>query len=141
MENFSTVTKYDVPVGTYLSRYHTWVRKNIYGLIKLGIDEFIVRKMDSPQVIPAVEIDKDIKLGDALFEIKNSNRKLILFSPINCKIKFINPGILCKNINDPYVDDWIVLAVSPDFAEYKKNLLTFREYVKSMGQEIHKNLK
>ncbi len=84
MVNFSTGFKYDVPAGTYFSRQHTWVWKNIYCLIKIGVDGFIVQTMYNPEVIPAAEIDMNIKLGDALFGIKSSDRKMILSSPVNC---------------------------------------------------------
>ena len=137
MKILSTGAKYRVPSGTYFSKGHTWIRKNIYGLIKIGVDDFIVKSLDEARVISVLGTGSNIKKGDPIFELSGNAGRLILYSPINCKIAFNNPGIIGKINEDPYEDDWITLALCPDFINIKDGLLSSEEYTKWIEQEVH----
>lgn len=141
MENFSTVLSSTIPSGTYFSKGHTWVRKNIYGLIKIGLDKYIIESMNNPGISLLAGMNENIKRGDAIFKLIKGTNKLVLPSPVTCKIKFINPGISWKSITDPFEDDWIVLALSPEFIVEKNDLLNCRKYEQWIYSEINKTYK
>ena len=124
------------PLEIFLSKGHTWAQKNDYGLIKIGIDEFILKALGKIAIVKTAETGQIVKKGDVIFEAAVDDKVLNFYSPVQGTIKFINPAILNKKITDPYGDDWGVLMASENFSEVKNSLFTGIEIKKFLGNEF-----
>jgi len=124
------------PLEIFLSKGHTWAQKNEYGLIKIGIDEFILKALGKIAITKTAETGQAVKKGDVLFEAAVDNKVLSFRSPVQGTVKFINPAILNKKITDPYGDDWGVLLAAENFSEIKNSLFTGIEIKKFLREEF-----
>ena len=124
------------PLEIFLSKGHTWAQKNDSGLIKIGIDEFILKALGKIAVVKTAETGQVVQKGDVIFEAAVDNKILNFRSPVQGTVKFINPAILNKKITDPYGDDWGVLMASENFSEVKNSLVTGTEIKKFLGDEF-----
>jgi glycine cleavage system H lipoate-binding protein len=127
---------FQAPLELFLSKGHTWAQKNEYGLIKVGIDEFILKALGKVALTKTAEAGQALKKGDILFEGTVNNKVLKFRSPIEGTVKFINPNILNKKIADPYGDDWGLLLAANNFTEDKKTLFTGNELKSFLNKEF-----
>lgn len=138
METIIGSCKFCSPSGTFFSPGHTWVRKNEYGLIKIGIDEIMVRTLEEISVVNIVRTETFVHADDFLFEIKSGNKLIPIKAPITGVLKFINPFIVGRKIEYPYGDDWVALMLATGFIEDKRMLLTGAEYKTWIEYELKK---
>ncbi len=127
---------FQAPLELFLSKGHTWAQKNEYGLIKVGIDEFILKALGKIALTKTAEAGQSVKKGDVVFEGSVNNKVLKFRSPVEGTVKFINPNILNKKITDPYGDDWGVLLAANNFAEEKNSLITGNELKTFLSNEF-----
>jgi glycine cleavage system H protein len=127
---------FQAPLAIFLSKGHTWAKKNEDGLIKIGIDEFILKALGKVAIIKTAEAGQTVQQGDVLFEAAVNNRVISFRSPVRGTVKFINPMILNKKITDPYGDDWGVVLSSDNFSEEKNSLFTGAEIKKFLKEEF-----
>jgi len=125
-----------VPKDIFLSRGHTWAKKNEYGLIKIGVDDFVVKSLGNFSITNIKEAGTEIKKGDIIFEGKSNSHHFKFRSPVDGEIKFINPGIVGKIMTDPYGDDWSVLMLAPEYEINKLHLYTGDELSNWMRKEF-----
>lgn len=121
--DLSVFTRKDiaVPEGIFISKGHTWAAKNEYGLIKIGVDQFIQKVLGSCNIRPLVAADTKVSIGDKLFEIPYKNKSLTFRSPITGTVKFLNPNVNYKT-EKIYNGDWAVI-LSPEYFDKEKDLL------------------
>jgi glycine cleavage system H protein len=131
-----TKDMFRAPLDIFLSKGHTWAQKNDSGLIKIGIDEFILKALGKVAIIKTAPIGQAVKKGDILFESVVDNKALSFRSPVQGTVKFINPVILNKKITDPYGEDWGVLVAAENFSEVKDSLITGIEIKKFLQTEF-----
>jgi glycine cleavage system H protein len=124
------------PFELFLSKGHTWAQRNESGLIKVGIDEFILKALGKVTLIKTAEAGQSVKKGDILFEGTVNNKVLNFRSPVEGTVKFINPNILNKRITDPYGDDWGLLLAANNFAEEKNTLFTGNDLKSFLNKEF-----
>lgn len=125
-----------LPQGIYLSKGHTWAVKNEYGLIKVGIDDFILKTLGRLSIIKFAEPGVHLKKGDVLFEGSFGSRTFKFRSPVDGTVKFTNSNLKGKNITDPYGDDWSVLMTADNYDESRKSLLSGKELSAWMKKEF-----
>lgn len=131
--DYSTLS---VPNDIYLSKGHTWAQKNQYGLIKVGVDEFVVKTLGNFSITNIKEPGAIIKKGDIIFEGNSNNHHFKFRSPVDGEIKFINPGIIGKIMKDPYGDDWSVSMLAPEYETNKSQLFSGDELSTWMKKEF-----
>jgi glycine cleavage system H protein len=131
-----TKEMFRAPLDIFLSKGHTWAQKSETGLVKIGIDEFIVNALGKIAINKTAQVGQSVKKGDVLFESAIDNKTLTFRSPVQGTVKFINPVILNKRITDPYGDDWGVLLASENFSEIKESLVTGNEIKKFLKEEF-----
>ena len=131
-----TKEMFRAPLDIFLSKGHTWAQKSDSGLIKVGIDEFVLNALGKVAIIKTAEVGQSVKKGDVLFESSVDNKNLTFRSPVHGTVKFINPIILNKKITDPYGDDWGLLLASEDFSEVKDSMITGANIKKFLRDEF-----
>ncbi len=129
---------FKIPTDTYFSKRHTWIRKNDYGLLKLGLDEIIWKINEDLRFGNFVKIGTSLKKDDPMFEVAAGPKRYSIESPIAGVPVFYNPFIFRGNFADPYDDDWIILIRANDFLYDKKFLMSCEEYknwIDKMGKK------
>ncbi len=126
------------PLGLLLSKGHTWVQKNEYGLLKVGVDDFIMKALGALKIQSVAAENSVIKKGDAIMEGMIGDKKVSFRSPVTGTVKLINQKIVNNNITDPYGDDWGLLIVPKDFQTDLTSLMSESNAVKWMKEEFRK---
>ncbi len=127
--------EFNSPSGTLFSNGHTWVRKNDYGLIKVGIDEVTINLLEESTICNMAKVGTHLTKDDFLFEISCRYKKIPIFSPVTGILEFINPFIVDRKITDPYINDWAVLIRATNFNEERPSFMTGAEYQKLILME------
>mgnify|MGYP003460416284 FL=1 len=117
---------FSIPSNIFISKGHTWLRKNNDGLVSIGIDEFGSMALGPISILNCAGIGKELKRGEKIFEGAYGNRKVKFLSPINGIVKSVNENIFGKKISNPY-ETWGVQIVSDDFSNNKEMFVTGKE--------------
>ena len=117
-----------VPADSYVSRGHTWAELQGNGLIKVGVDEFILKSVGKFIVTNLVKPGTVLKKGDVVIEAKLGDKVLSFRSPLDGTVNFVNDDLVGKTISDPYGEDWGIV-VSPINFEKNASLLRSNEKV------------
>jgi glycine cleavage system H lipoate-binding protein len=125
-----------VPGDIYISKGHTWVKRNEYGLIKVGVDDFIIKSLGNFKVSKIAEPGTSIKKGEVIFEGTSNGYNFKFRSPVDGEVKFTNPRILGRKISDPYGDDWSILMLAPEYEISKYQLFSGDEVKNWMKKEF-----
>jgi glycine cleavage system H protein len=126
--DLSTYTKNSltIPSNIFFSKGHTWLKKNIDGLIHIGIDEFGITALGTLSILNYAPVGKELKCGETLFEGAYGKKIVKFLSPINGIVKSVNTEIIRKKISDPY-QTWGVQLLSKDFPENEEKFLSGME--------------
>lgn len=95
-------SSYAIPSNVYLSKGHTWFKKNEDGLIDIGIDAFGATALGKFSVLKCAEEGKELKRGEVIFEGGYGNNIIKFIAPISGIVKSVNQNIIGKEIASPY---------------------------------------
>ncbi len=114
--------KFFFPKETSISTSHIWLQKVQNGLLKLGIDEFILKALGKLNLAPIKNEGEYVNKGEPFLKALFGNRVVIFRSPIEGKISFVNKNLGNKVVEDCYRDDWAILIepTSNNLSEFKK---------------------
>jgi glycine cleavage system H lipoate-binding protein len=79
-----------VPGGIFFARSHTWLNLLPSGKLRLGIDDFIGRMLENPDIILLKHEGDPVKRGEPIFSVVSGDRSLFVRSPIDCEILGVN---------------------------------------------------
>jgi glycine cleavage system H lipoate-binding protein len=127
-----------VPADSYVSKGHTWAEILGNGLVKIGIDEFILKSVGKFIVTKIAKTGTLVKKGDSIIEAKLGEKSLHFNSPVNGTINYINDNLIGKNISDPYGEDWGVIISPVNFDKDAESLKTNEKLIEWMKLEFIK---
>jgi glycine cleavage system H lipoate-binding protein len=125
-----------VPADSYVSKGHTWAELLGNGLIKIGVDEFVLKSLGSFIVTHIVKPGSVVKKGDVLIEAKLGDKNLSFRSPVDGTVNFINDNLLGKTISDPYGEDWGVMVTAINFEKNASSLKANEKVIDWMKAEL-----
>lgn len=109
-EPFFSEQSVTIPRGIYFDKTHTWAFMKKNGLVKIGIDDFMMHVTGEVSKVDLKETGTNVKKGEILFSIISKGRFLNFYSPVsgtivekNDKLKS-NPSLLSSS---PYSDGWV----------------------------------
>lgn len=126
-----------VPSNILFSKGHTWLKKNMDGLIDIGIDEFGMTALGALSILNCATMGKELKRGETLFEAAYGNKIVKFRSPINGIVESVNTDIIGKKISNPY-ESWGVQLSSKNFAENQGMFFRESEAIDWMKKEFIK---
>jgi len=85
-----------VPEGIFFARSHTWLNLLPSGKVYLGIDDFITRLLDRPQVILLRTTGDCVAKGDPILLLKEDGHELTIHAPVDGEILSINEELMDK---------------------------------------------
>lgn len=102
--------EFNVPSGIFITPAHTWVRIDLNGLVRVGIDDFTQKILGRFDDILLPEKGKKVEKGEILFSVKQGSRRLEFPAPLNGTVtspnNTLNDHIEYINIK-PYELGWI----------------------------------
>ncbi len=115
-----------VPEGIFFTRSHTWLNLFPSGKVRLGIDDFVGRMVENPQIIFLKKSGESISRGEPLLTMKEDEHLLTVRSPIDGEIESINEELprhpdLLKDLL--FSDGWAYTIKPRKFSEIKGLLL------------------
>lgn len=147
--------EFNVPAGIFICPTHTWVKIELNGMARIGIDDFTQKILGKIDAVTLPEKSQKIKKGEILFSIQQGDRSLDFPAPLTGKIVSANSNLEdhIEYINlKPYELGWIcnlepenvnnelpTLKIGSDTVSwYEKEIDKFYEIVKEANSEIEK---
>lgn len=115
-----------IPEGIFFARSHTWMSLFPSGKIRLGVDDFVGRLLDNPQVRYLRGAGDTVKKGDPLFALSEGGRTLTIHAPMAGRIVSVNeelpakPELLKENL---FSDGWAFTIQPEKPSELRQMLL------------------
>ncbi len=144
--------EFNVPAGVFISPAHNWVKLELNGLVRIGIDDFAQKTLGQIDGLELPKKGQKIKKGEPLFTIKQGPRSLNIPSPISGNVAAVNSnliehieyirlktyelGWIC-NIEPTYLSDEMqTLRIGADtISWYQKEIDKFSKIVKQINDE------
>ncbi len=127
-----------VPSGVFFARSHTWLNLFPSGHAWLGVDDFVVRLLDSPTVRFLAEPGAHVKRGAPLLSLEQGGHALTVRAPIDGHVLAFNDALLARPgllQRAPFCEGW-VCDVRPDRNADLKSLLLGDETRGWMDEEF-----
>jgi CheY-like chemotaxis protein len=105
----------NVPAGAFISEGHVWACIELNGLVKLGVDDFIMKIIGNVDSIELPLLRKKINKGEILFTVKQGQRLLPIKSPMSGTISTVNRSVeadISLLNENPYSSGW-ACAIDP----------------------------
>jgi glycine cleavage system H protein len=125
-----------IPADSYVSKGHTWAELLTNGLIKIGVDEFVLKSVGKFMVTNMVKSGTVIKKGDVIIEAKLGDKNLNFRSPVDGTVNFVNDDLVGKTVSDPYGEDWGVMVTPINFEKNAASLQANEKVVDWMKNEF-----
>jgi glycine cleavage system H protein len=98
------------PEGYYFYKGHTWAKIFENGLLKIGVDDFVLKALGKISIEKIVPENRFVKQGDIILEGKFDSKFVKFRSPVFGIVRSVNQNIIGKALNDPYEDWGLVIA-------------------------------
>jgi glycine cleavage system H lipoate-binding protein len=125
-----------VPADSYVSRGHTWAELQGNGLIKVGVDEFILKSVGKFVVTNLVKLGTVLKKGDVVIEARLGDKVLSFRSPVDGTVNFVNDDLVGKTVSDPYGKDWGIMVSPINFEKNASSLRSNEKVIEWMRNEF-----
>lgn len=118
----SPVAGLEIPEGIYLHEGHLWARPEYGGRVRVGLDDFAQRLLNTFHSIDLPGEGREIKQGEPVIRVTWNGQTAPILSPVDGLVTFVNrrvmqdPGIINRS---PYEEGWLFVA---EPAKLKKNL-------------------
>ena len=78
------------PDGIFFTPSHTWLNLFPSGKVRLGVDDFITRMVDQPEITLLKHAGETVRKGDPLLLLKEDGHNLTVRSPIDADVVTVN---------------------------------------------------
>jgi glycine cleavage system H protein len=85
-----------IPEGIFFARSHTWLNIFPSGKVYLGIDDFITRLLEKPQITLLSKAGEHVHKGDPIVLLKEDGRELTIHAPVDGEILAANDNLAKK---------------------------------------------
>lgn len=124
------------PEDIFLAPGHTWLQNIKDGLVKIGVDEFIVKSLGKIKLNVLKNEGENVKKGEPIFQTNIGPKVLNFYAPIDGKVKYVNKNLSTKKVEDPYDIDWGLMIEPINFQESLQILKTKESAVDWLKKEF-----
>jgi len=115
-----------IPDGIFFARSHTWLNLFPSGKVRLGVDDFVGRLLEKPEVVLLKAAGSEVRKGDPILMLKESDRSLTIRAPLDGVILAANDSIqnrseLLKEML--FTDGWAYMIKPRKPSELRQMLL------------------
>ena len=129
-----------IPEGIFFARSHTWMNLFPSGKVYLGIDDFVSRLLEHPEVILLRMAGDHVAKGDPILLLKEDGRELTIHAPVDGEILAINEELpskpeLMKNLL--FTDGW-AYSIKPKRPSELKEMIFGEETAMWIAEEFRR---
>ena len=125
------------PGGLYYNKTHTWVFMEKSGIVKIGIDDFLIHITGPLSRVKMKHSGEKIRKGEPAFTLVQNGKQLAINAPVSGTVKFQNNQLLddiSLISNSPFHEGWLY-AIEPSNWEKESQFLIkadkYREWLKN----------
>ena len=126
------------PEGFYFSQGHTWAKEDEYGMVKVGVDDFILKALGKFKYHQTAAPGSKIKKGDVIFEGGRGKDTFKFRSPVDGIVRMANSSVIGINLTEPYENSWGILVEPNNFATNKASLISGSKISEWMKEEFNR---
>ena len=137
--------------GVYYDKTHTWAFMEKNGLVKIGVDDFLLHITGSLSKLKMKKPGDKVLKGEVVLSINQNGKQLNIFSPISGTVKSLNNQLVEESslINSsPFNDGWVymieptnwlrevqLLFMADKYKEWLKSEFTrLKDFIATIGQ-------
>jgi glycine cleavage system H lipoate-binding protein/ABC-type phosphate transport system substrate-binding protein len=127
------------PSGVFFDKTHTWAFMEKDGLVKLGIDDFILHITGSLTRVVMKSPGEKIRKGEIVLTIIRDGKQLNLYAPVTGTIRENNHSLLNNSSllnTSPYSEGWIYMIEPRNWLKEIQHLLLGNQYREWLKEEI-----
>lgn len=140
-EEADTEHAYKVPAGLFISPAHVWIRIEMTGEARAGLDDFARKNIGEVDSISVPRVGRHVTKGQPLFTINQEARSLAFPSPVSAVVTGVNEELLHHADHiaiDPYEVGWVCRLQPEDLAADLESLRIGRTAVDWYEEEIER---
>lgn len=122
-----SIKGFDIADGYYFHDGHTWATIESGGLIRVGLDDFAMKVMGSPDAFDLPLTGQELNSDSVGWGIRRNDKMADILSPVNGVITQVNPKMRQPDQSsgpDPYGDGWLFTIHNSDIKKEFKPLMT-----------------
>ncbi|HEY4491755.1 MAG TPA: hypothetical protein VI958_07110 [Acidobacteriota bacterium] len=130
-----------LPSGLFLAPGHTWVEVNPNGRAHVGLDDFLPKAIGRIDEIVLPAIGKEVHQGEALFTVRQGDRKIEVPAPIDGVVNSINENLsVAPELTQvaPYKQGWVCDVTPKNLAKNVKQLCIAEEALAWVRNEVRR---
>jgi glycine cleavage system H protein len=129
-----------IPEGIFFARSHTWLNIFPSGKVYLGIDDFVTRLLEKPQITMLRKKGDRVAKGDPILLLKEGDRELVVHAPMDVEILAVNEELpekpdLMKDLL--FTDGW-AYSMKPERPSELKTMLLGEETGMWIAEEFRR---
>ncbi|MFZ4412645.1 MAG: glycine cleavage system protein H [Bacteroidales bacterium] len=127
------------PKGLYFDKTHTWAFMEKNGIVKIGIDDFLLHITGTLSRVKMKSPGDKIYKGEAVLSIIRNGKQLSINSPITGTIKLQNNQLLedCSILNTaPYSEGWVYMVEPSNWLREIQFLIMSEKYKEWLKNEF-----
>jgi len=115
-----------IPDGIFFARSHTWLNLFPSGKIRLGVDDFVGRLLENPEVILLKSEGSEVRRGEPILTLREGGRSLSIRAPMDGQILGVNdairssPSLLKEKL---FTDGWAYMLKPRKPSELRRMLI------------------
>lgn len=131
------------PKGLFFNKTHTWAFMEKNGLVKIGIDDFLMHVTGPVSRIKMKHPGESIRKGEAALTIIQNGKQLVINAPVSGTIKFQNNQLLdnISLLNSSPVSEGWVYTIEPSNWEKESQFMIMAEKYKEWLKNEFSRLK
>jgi len=129
-----------IPEGIFFAQSHTWLNMFPSGKIYLGVDDFITRLLERPQITLLCKEGDRVNKGDPILLFQEDGRELRVHAPIDGEILAANEDLPVKPElmkNTLFTDGW-AYSIKPKRPSELKDMLLGEETGRWIAEEFRR---
>jgi glycine cleavage system H lipoate-binding protein len=135
------VKGFRVPMGYYYHGGHTWARIESGGYIRVGMDDFSLKLLGSPDALDLPLMGKELDKGKVGWGLKRSQNLADVLSPVDGVIVEVNSGVRERPklaSEQPFEEGWLFVVRNPEIKATVKDLMRDTDSLGWTSGEVNK---
>jgi glycine cleavage system H lipoate-binding protein len=128
-----------VPGGLYYNKTHTWAFMEKSGLVKIGIDDFLIHITGPLSRVKMKHPGEEIRKGEPAFTIIQNGKQLVINAPVSGTVKFQNSQLLDEislMSASPLHEGWLYAIEPSNWEKESKYLIMADKYKEWLKNEF-----
>jgi glycine cleavage system H lipoate-binding protein len=135
------VKGFRVPMGYYYHGGHTWARIESGGYIRVGMDDFSLKLLGSPDALDLPLMGKELDKDKVGWGLKRSHNLADVLSPVDGVIVEVNSDVRERArlaSEQPFEDGWLFVVRNPEIKGTVKDLMSDTDSMGWINGEVNK---